>query len=250
MRNSLPNKSVKENHFNLPVVVVACQVFESMLNRMLSPSMVEQLTYLDYGLHANPKQLTAALQDKIDQIEDPSLIVLGYGLCGNGLDGLQSRQHVMLIPRADDCIAMFFGSYQAFKEDFDGNSGSYYLTKGWLESGSDPLLEYQELVEKYGVETADWIMEQQYQNYKRLVYVELPDEEKAEYEPHMAAIAAYCERFGMKYEVASGSDRFIEQLLDAVTHLSQSTADFLLVPPGSELQQRQFLRMDNSPPKS
>jgi len=246
----MPDFEVQENHFQLPVVVIACQVFESMLNRMLSPDMAEQLTYLDYGLHSNPKQLTTALQDAIDQIEDPSLIVLGYGLCGNGLNGLQSRQHVILIPRADDCIAMFFGSYQAFKEDFDGNSGSYYLSKGWLESGSDPLLEYQGLVEKYGIETADWIMEQQYKHYKRLVYVALPDEEKAEYEARMTAIAAYCERFGMKYEVAYGSDRFIEQLLDAVTRLSQSTADFLLVPPGSELQQRHFLRMDHSPSKT
>lgn len=246
----MPDIEVKENQFQLPVVVIACQVFESMLNRLLPPDLAEQLMYLDYGLHANPKKLTAALQDAIDQIEDPSLIVLGYGLCGNGLNGLQSRQHVILIPRADDCIAMFFGSYQSFRDDFDGNSGSYYLSKGWLESGSDPLLEYQGLVEKYGIETADWIMEQQYQNYSRLVYVVLPDEQEAEYKTRMDAIAAYCERFGMVSEVARGSDRYIEQLLDAVTRLSHSTEDFLLVLPGSELQQRHFLRMDNSPSKS
>ncbi len=246
----MPKNNVKGNQFQLPVVVIACQVFESMLNRILSPGIAEKLTYLDYGLHSNPKQLTAALQDAVDQIEDPSLIVLGYGLCGNGLSGLQSRQHMILIPRADDCIAMFFGSYQAFRDDFDGNPGSYYLSKGWLESGSDPLLEYQQLVEKYGTETADWIMEQQYKNYKRLVYVALPDEQEAEYEPRMAAIAAYCERFGMGYEVALGSDRFIEQLLDAIIRLNQSTADFLLVPPGSEVQQRHFLRMDHSPLKT
>jgi hypothetical protein len=246
----LNNHKVSQNHFKLPIVVIACQVFESMLNRMLSPEIYEQLTFLDYGLHSNPKQMTIALQEVIDQIEEPSLVVLGYGLCGNGINGLQSRQHVILVPRADDCIAMFFGSYQSFKEDFDSNPGTYYLSKGWLESGSDPLLEHQGLVEKYGTETADWIMEQQYQHYKRLVYVALPDEKESEFKQRMDAVAAYCERFGMQYEVAQGSDHYIEQLFEAITQLNHSTDDFVLVPPGAELQQRQFLRLDYSSSKS
>lgn len=244
------NHKLRQNHFKLPVVVIACQVFESMLNKMLSAEICEQMMFLDYGLHSNPKQMTIALQEVIDQIEEPSLVVLGYGLCGNGIDGLQSRQHVIIVPRADDCIAMFFGSYHSFKEDFDDNPGTYYLSKGWLESGSDPLLEHQGLVEKYGTETADWIMEQQYQHYKRLVYVALPDEKESEYKQRMDAVAAYCERFGMQYEVAHGSDRFIEQLLEAITQLNHSTDDFVLAPPGTELQQRQFLRLDNSSSKS
>lgn len=38
------------------------------------------------------------LQKMIDNIEEPSLMVLGYGPGGNGLDGIQSGEHVLLVP--------------------------------------------------------------------------------------------------------------------------------------------------------
>jgi len=63
-------------------------------------------------------------------------------LCGNGLNGIRAGQHILLIPRADDCIAILLGSYQVYKQEFQSAPGTYYLSKGWLESGSNPLSEY------------------------------------------------------------------------------------------------------------
>ena len=133
---------------NLPIKVIACQVFQDLIERYLPTGIVKQLTFLDYGLHSIPKKLSQALQEVIDQIDEPSLVVLGYGLCGNGLDSIKARSHTLLIPRADDCIAIFLGSRQAYKREFNSNPGTYYLTKGWLESGSNPLREYRNYVEK------------------------------------------------------------------------------------------------------
>ena len=113
-----------------PVVVIACKVFQGLLEHHLPPDLADQVTFLDYGLHEYPKKLTKAVQEQIDSISEPSRIMLGYGLCGNGLNGIQAGQHTLLIPRADDCIAILLGSYQAYLKQFNDNPGTYYLTKG------------------------------------------------------------------------------------------------------------------------
>ncbi len=227
---------------NLPVVVIACQVFQSMLDTILPADLVKQMTYLDYGLHSVPARLKDFLQATIDQVAEPSLIVLGYGLCGNGLAGIYSRQHTLLVPRADDCIAMFIGSYPVFREEFDAHPGSYYLSKGWLEAGSDPLREHQRYVEKYGEETADWLMEQQYRHYKRLVFVAHSEADMDRYRNQAKEVARYLERFGMKYAEIQGSDHYMRELVAAIKTLGDSNPDFLLVPPESEIKQNQFIR--------
>lgn len=76
----------------LPVVVIACQVLQSMLERLLPKDLASQVTFMDYGLHRLPNKMTWTLQEAVDSIEEPSLVVLGYGLCGNGLDGIPLEQ--------------------------------------------------------------------------------------------------------------------------------------------------------------
>ena len=90
----------------LPVVVIACQVLQDMLERLLPEGLAKNITFLDYGLHATPGKMTATLQEIIDSVKQPSLVVLGYGLCGNGLRGIRAGRHTLLVPRADDCIAV------------------------------------------------------------------------------------------------------------------------------------------------
>jgi len=226
-----------------PIVVIACKVFQDMLERFLPSDLADQITFLDYGLHEVPKKLTLALQEQIDSIQEPSRILLGYGLCGNGLRGIQAGQHTLIIPRADDCIAILLGSYQAYLREFNANPGTYYLTKGWLESGSDPLKESQEMTEKYGVETGEWIMDQQYRHYSRLVLVAHTQEDLETYRPRAQEVAKYCQRWDMKYEEVLGSDVYIRNLVGAANTLNDSNEEFLVIPPGGVIQQIEFLRI-------
>jgi len=226
-----------------PIVVIACKVFQDMLERFLPSDLADQITFLDYGLHEVPKKLTKALQEQIDSIQEPSRILLGYGLCGNGLRGIQAGQHTLIIPRADDCIAILLGSYQAYLSEFNANPGTYYLTKGWLESGSDPLKESQEMIEKYGVETGEWIMDQQYRHYSRLVLVAHTQEDLETYRPRAQEVAKYCQRWDMKYEEVLGSDVYIRNLVGAANTLNDSNEEFLVIPPGGVIQQIEFLRI-------
>jgi len=231
-----------ESRAHLPVVVIACQVFQHLLEARLPPTLSTTITFLDYGLHRIPRNLNTKIQDLIDSLPEPSLVVLGYGLCGNGMNGIRAGAHTLLIPRADDCIAILLGSYRAYRQEFDANPGTYYLSKGWLESGSNPLSEYQEYLKKYGAEKADWIIDQQYQNYKRLVFIAHNQEELARYRPQALEVARFCQRWNMQYEEIIGSDSYVNRLAEVATTLEKAGDDFIIVPPGGELTQGQFIR--------
>ena len=226
----------------LPVVVIACQVLQSMLEQMLPDDLAAQVTFMDYGLHRVPSKMTWNLQDAIDGVEEPSLVVLGYGLCGNGLNGIRAGVHTLLVPRTDDCIAILLGSRQAYVREFEAVPGTYYLSKGWLESGSHPLKEYEEYVEKYGPAEAEWIMDQQYQHYERLVLVAHNDAEMDKYRPQAQKVARYCERWGMRYQEILGSDDYVRRLVEVASALDRADGDFLVILPGGEISQNQFIR--------
>jgi len=225
----------------LPVVIIACQVMQSMLADLLPDGLASEVTYMDYGLHRTPSKMTWTLQDAIDAVTQPSLIVLGYGLCGNGLNGIQARQHTLLVPRTDDCIAILLGSREAYLREFEAEPGTYYLSKGWLESGSNPLNEYREYVEKYGEEDAQWIMDTQYQNYERLVLVTQNEADMDNYRPQALEVAEYCQRWGMRYEEIVGSDQYVRRLVEVAAALDTADENFLIVPPGGEIKQEEFI---------
>jgi hypothetical protein len=219
-----------------PVVFLACKVFEGIFEG------IEDVNYrfLDYGLHSVPKKLNQAVQEEIDLIESPSLVVLGYGLCGNGLNDIRAGKHTLVIPKADDCIAIFMGSRQRYMAQFKQNPGTYYLTKGWFEVGSDPLSEYEKVVEKYGAETADWLMNQQYKNYKHLMFVAHHQGDLEAYRPRALEVADYCKRFGMAYEEYLGSEDFLQQIAEALITQENWSSNFVVVSPGGTLKQELF----------
>lgn len=225
----------------LPIVIVSCQVLENILERLLPEDLAQQVSFMDYGLHRFPNKMTWTLQEVIDSIEAPSLVVLGYGLCGNGLNGIKAGKHTLLVPRADDCIAILLGSREAYMREFDAEPGTYYLSKGWLESGSHPLKEYEEYVEKYGPEDASWIMDQQYQHYERLALVVHNEADLAKYRPQAKKVAQYCQQWGMRYEEILGSEAFVRRLIEVAADPVQSDDNFVIVPPGGEIRQDQFI---------
>ncbi len=230
------------NREEIPVVVIACKVFEGLLDEYLPDGMAKQVIFLDYGLHRVPRNLKRTLQEQIDAIPQPSLVVLGYGLCGNGLNGIKAGQHTLLVARTDDCIALLLGSYQDYQREFNSVPGTYYLTKGWLESGSNPLQEYQDYVGKYGEKQAAWLMDEMYRNYHRIALVSHLQSDLEKYRPRAQEVADYCARWGMRYEEILGTDWYVRRLVEVAAALDQAGEDFLVVPPGGELTQRQFLR--------
>jgi hypothetical protein len=225
-----------------PIVILACRVLETMLEPHIRARALPA-TFFEYGYHRTPKKLAPILQAQIDALAEPSIVVLGYGLCGNGIVGLDSRQHTLIVPHTDDCIAMLLGSRQRYLAEFNASPGTYYLTRGWLESGSNPLAAYEKLVPKYGVETADWLIDQEYRHYRRLVYIALDETDLATNREQVNRIVEFCAtRWGMQFEARIGTNAFIERLMNEAIHRRESWDDFLVLPPGSVITQEMFVK--------
>ncbi len=234
------------------IVVVACKVLEAALQRILpitAPELADRVSYLDYGLHRVPVKLTDAVQEALQSIEQPSFVILGYGLCGNGMRGIRSGQHTIITPRTDDCIALLLGSYKAYMREFSKSPGTYYLTKGWLESGSHPLKEYYEYLPKYGHDTTMWLLDQQYANYERIALVASNSEELAAYREQAQEVARFCQRWNYRYEEITGSDDYVLRLIElagavagGAVHPQDVGQDFLVIPPGEEIRQEMYMR--------
>lgn len=226
----------------MSLYVLACRVLQSMIEPYLQDKNIP-VTFMEYGFHRTPDLMTPALQEQLDRIAEPSVVIIGYGLCGNGLANLKSGRHTLIIPRADDCITLLLGSYQSYMTEFNAEPGTYYLTKGWLESGSHPLKEYRDLLEKYDRETADWIIDEQYRNYKRIVLVAPNQQELDAYRDKAREVADFCqERWNYYYEERIGSEDYVKKLMTVAYQLSESTDDFLVIPPGGEVKQEMFWR--------
>jgi len=225
---------------SLPVVFLACKVFVGLIESKLKSDNNIDFRYLDYGLHSVPKKLAQAVQDEIDSIEAPSLIVMGYGLCGNGLHEINAGKHTLVIPKADDCIAIFMGSREEYQKQFISNPGTYYLTKGWLEVGADPMSEYHQYLEKYGEEKTKYMMDLQYHHYKRLVFVAYSAEDFVMYGPRAREVADFCQRWGMVYEEYLGNDEFLIKIGNTLESNDPIPPEFVVIKPGEMSRQDMF----------
>jgi hypothetical protein len=230
-----------------PTTVIACGVLQDLLGSRLADGV--PVTWLDVGLHNTPKKLAAALQERLDALAEPSNVIVGYGLCGNGLVGVKSREHTLIIPRIHDCVAMFLGSHQRYLERFFASPNTYYITKGWIDAKDEPLTDYLDYVRDFDEDTADYLVEMKYRHYRKLCMVGFSAAELDSCRPMAMKIATFCkDRFGMEYEEVIGTTELVEALLDAPTHLERKNDAFLVVAPGGEVSMEMFLRVGEAPP--
>ncbi|HBY98192.1 MAG TPA: hypothetical protein DEP84_30320 [Chloroflexi bacterium] len=213
-----------------PTVIACATVIEEMLP--LLPDAVTTHT-LALGLHTYPAKLRLALQEAIDASSDASVILLGYGLCSLAIVGLQARQCPLVVPKVDDCIAIFLGSRSAYLTESRGEPGTYYLTKGWIEGGDgSPFAEYDRMVRRFGPERAERMMHVLLKNYTRLALINTGQYEQERYRDYARRTA---ERFGLRYEEIDGSTALVEKMI-----FGPWDDDFLVVPPGQSITYEDF----------
>lgn len=225
-----------------PTVVVSCQVLKELLGRRLPADL--PTVWLDILLHNSPKKLRDALQCELDKLGEPSFVIVGYGLCGNGLVGVRAGPHTLVIPRTHDCVAIFLGSHQRYVQRFFANPNTYYLTKGWIDARDEPLSDYHDYVADYDEETADYLFEMKYRHYKKICLVGFAQQELDDYRAQARAVAEFMDgRFGgVVYEETLGSPAMIEALLAIGARTREADDEFVVVPPGGEITMDLFLR--------
>lgn len=215
------------------IKVIACAtVIEEMMSQI--PPGVE-FHVLDFGLHVKPEVLRRALQEHINESADSvDTILLGYGLCSQAVVGLRANGCTLVVPKVDDCIAIFLGSEKAYKAQFRAEPGTYYMTKGWIEVGDSPFSEYDNMMERYGEDKARHLMKKMLKNYTRLALINTGQYELERYRNYCKRAA---ERFGLRYEEITGSNTLIKKLLHGPWD-----DDFVITPPGGTITYLDFKR--------
>jgi len=200
-------------------------VIEEMLPH-LPPEATPKV--LDFGLHVNPEALRSSLQEAIDvAAEAADTIILGYGLCSQAVVGLRANGCTLVVPKVDDCIAIFLGSAAAYQAQARSAPGTYYLTKGWIEAGDTPFGEYDSLVAQYGEERARRLMGRILKNYTRLALINTGQYELERYRDYSRRTA---ERFGLRYEEIPGSDALVRRMVHGPWD-----GDFVVARPGETI---------------
>lgn len=229
--------------------LIACEILCRELCAAVaqSPNRVD-VEFLPKGLHDLGREgMFARLRAALEAVEESQYdaILLGYGLCNNGVEGLAARTIPVVIPRAHDCISLFLGSRQRYREYFDAHPGTYFKTTGWMErEKADGELSqltvqgqmgmnksYEQLVEEYGEDNARYLQEtfqRALANYKQYTYITTglgPDEEYARRTRELA------DARGWIYERIEGDMSLIRRLTDG----PWDGRDFLTIQPGQRI---------------
>lgn len=230
-------------------MVISCSVLEDLLGKRLAEGV--PAVWLDIMLHNTPKKLGVTIQEAIDAIAEPSTIVLGYGLCGNGLVGVKAGVHTLVIPRTHDCVAIFLGSHQRYVQRFFASPNTYYLTKGWIDARDEPLADYQAYVTEYDEETADYLFEMKYKHYRKICLVGFSQQELDDYRERALAVVNFMDqRFGgVILEETIGSPALVDAIAQRPASPGASDDEFVVIDPGGEISQELFMRSGECVPQ-
>ncbi len=222
----------------MKTVILACSVMRTELEQVLSGASAIEVRYLEQALHRTPHLMAGRIQAKIDAVSGAGRIVLGYGLCSNGLAGVRARRQEIVIPRCHDCITLFLGSRAAYDELFHQIPGTYYLTPGWIDAKKDPLgIVADEYTPRVGSETAIWAMQQELKHY---THIALIDSGLTDMEPYRQRARENAAFFGLEYlELTGNLDYFRKMAWGGPL----AEDDFVTIARGCQVTQEMFFSL-------
>ena len=206
----LPGNSISANADTEREVMIACDTLRSEIEHVMSVRNVDRrVIWIEHLLHNVPTKLTAALQDAIGSVEDADRVLLGFGNCGNAIQGLKNGPFELIIPRLDDCISLVLGS-QRYRERYSQEHGAFYLTDGWLNGPHTIEADYNDMIEDYGEEEADEVMNMMYAHYSTMAYL---DTGLYDVEALMQRTRHLCEVIETKQVVEPATLAYVERLV-------------------------------------
>ncbi len=228
--------------------LIACEIlFREVCLCASKCKNIIDIDFLPKGLHdMGQSKMSKRLQQELDRVETDKYdaILLCYGLCNNGVKGLQSKLPIV-IPKAHDCITLLLGSKEKYNEYFRSNPGTYFKSTGWTERDKGPENNelsipsqlgmnktYQEYVELYGEDNALYLMEilgNQMKNYSKIVYI---DTQTGEFDSYKKSAKQLADNNNWQYEEVTGNTRLIFKLLNG----DWNDEEFLTVPPDSIIE--------------
>jgi hypothetical protein len=239
-------------------LLLACHVLWRELSQAAAESVNEIFpVFLRQGLHNEPDNLRRQLQAQIDEadrladqeVEDLGqrqtydAILIGYGLCSNGIAGLTSRNYELIVPRGHDCITFLLGDRRLYREYFDNNPGVYWYSGGWIATetmpGPDRVAILREIyTRRYeDPDTVDYLLDEEKHwmaNYRQACFIRqddlvLPDKLSDAWREYSEDCAKWC---GWQFKEIKGDNRLLKMLVDGIWYEDE----FLVVKPGQMLQ--------------
>lgn len=223
------------------VAVITCAVLEQEINHFAAQhDHIVHIELMEQGLHNDPPLLRTRLQDMIDHIEattHANVIVLGYGLCSRGTEGVTAGRCRLVIARAHDCITLLLGDRHRYAAYVAEHPGTYWYSPGWNKHHIPPGRErydklYQQYVEKYGRDNAEFLMEAEqhwFSTYERATYVDLTI---GATDADIAYTQACADWLGWSFDRQRGDADLLKALLDGRWDEDR----FLILEPGESLR--------------
>ncbi|MCL5072097.1 MAG: DUF1638 domain-containing protein [Actinobacteria bacterium] len=194
------------------------------------------MSSIERKLHECSNELREKIQEGINASRDFDIIFLGFGLCGKSIEGLISKDAVMVIPNCDDCIAILLGSVEEYKRQLRKEPGTYYLTRSYIGEADENIIGnvFLEIKEKFGKKKWKWIIEEMLKNYKRMVFINTGN-----YNPEKWRQIAIKEadKLNLKFEEIRSSGIFLNKIIKG-----DWDKDFIIVRPGQKVTFEMFLR--------
>jgi hypothetical protein len=234
--------------------VIACEIAVRELYHVAARCRhLIDAEFLTQGHHDVPATGRADIQKRINAVPAGKYdaILLGYGLCSSIAAGLTTAHTPLVIPRAHDCITLFLGSKERYRECFDANPGTYYYTSGWLEcakrrgetgpiwggaalpAGANTNLKasYDQWVQKYGEDQAKYLLEEMGRWTDSYSYGTLIDFDFIKHLRLSEQVRQICAERGWQYSEVRGDLRLLEKLLQG----DWPDSEFLIVRPGQSI---------------
>jgi hypothetical protein len=218
--------------------IISCHVLWRELCHFAAQSEnVFDFHFIRQGLHDTPDQLRVELQRAIDGVgEGYDAVLVGYGLCCNGIEGITARKTKLVIMRGHDCITFLLGSKERYKEYFDRHPGTYWYSPGWIDTVIMPGKErhdkkYLEYCEKFGEDNARYLMETEnewHKKYSRATYVNLGFPSSQHFRDYTRKCAEW---LGWEYDEQSGDTGLVVDFLKGAWDRER----FLVVEPGQRV---------------
>ncbi|HWQ77288.1 MAG TPA: DUF1638 domain-containing protein [Anaerovoracaceae bacterium] len=205
-------------------LIIACNTIADELNSLIKETGCSYpVLWIQSGLHNSTEILRGRLQKELDHLSNADQVLLAFGYCGNSLVGLTPPSYKMIFPRVDDCISLLLGSTRMRKK-IEGETGTYFLTKGWLEHESNIWYEYQETVKRRGKEKTDQLYKMLLKNYGRLGIIDT-----GAYDPESISETTHtiAQTLNLKHEVFPGTLDYLKKLLTGPWD-----EDFITIDPG------------------
>ena len=225
--------------------IMACRVLTRELSRLICGCQnAVDITWLPQGLHDTPTVLHNSIVEELDRLEHlmerrlirrkPDYIVMGYGLCSKATVGLEAKSIPLVIPRTEDCIALFLGSQERYLQYFKEYPGTYWMNSQWIQDIPHADPDYMErlretYMEEYeDEETVEYLLEMEKSSlavYSRVGYIRTDTFDDCRQRKMAEDMAR---RFELQYKEFNGENRMLKKIVMG----EFNDKDFLIVPPG------------------